>query len=221
MKVQIRKSVVETNSSSTHSLQLFKGSIDDMKSIIWRRIIESYDDNDRRNMDLDDYIKDGVLYLTGIYLPTGNEDSNVYTIIDSWMGKIQLLAMVIYNMCGCIDGVNLSALGYDVTPQKLHAISETELFKTFESLIKVYCKKQGYDIKEVVLDLQYTNYMEYFIGFSNNIFDTRSDKVLIPEDITDAFNKIMKDDYIVTFMDEAYHSYYMPSITIVSYENYI
>ena len=221
MKVQIRKSVFETNSSSTHSLQLFKGSIDDMKSIIWRRIIESYDDNDRRNMDLDDYIKDGVLYLTGIYLPTGNEDSNVYTIIDSWMGKIQLLAMVIHNMCGCIDGVNLSALGYDVTPQKLHAISETELFKTFESLIKVYCKKQGYDIKEVVLDLQYTNYMEYFIDFSNNIFDTRSDKVLIPEDITDAFNKIMKDDYIVTFMDEAYHSYYMPSITIVSYENYI
>ena len=48
MKVQIRKSVFETNSSSTHSLQLFKGSIDDMKSIIWRRIIESYDDNDRR-----------------------------------------------------------------------------------------------------------------------------------------------------------------------------
>ena len=215
MKVQIRKSVFETNSSSTHSLQLFKGSIDDMKSIIWRRIIESYDDNDRMDMDLDDYIKDGVLYLTGIDIPTGDEDSNVYTIIDSWMGKIQLLAMVIYNMSDYIDGINLSALGYDVTPQELNAISETELFKTFKSLIKVYCKKQGYDIKEVVLDLQYTNYMEYFIDFSNNIFDTRSDKVLIPEDITDAFNKIMKDDYIVTFMDEAYHSYYMPSITIV------
>ena len=70
MKIQIRRGVFETNSSSTHSLQITKGSIDSVRDNIFKAIIEQYKeniDNDMFNPLLCIDKENKTFTLTGIY----------------------------------------------------------------------------------------------------------------------------------------------------------
>ena len=42
MKVQVRRGVFETNSSSTHSLQLNKQTLDEVRNAVSKRIYDKY-----------------------------------------------------------------------------------------------------------------------------------------------------------------------------------
>ena len=215
MKIQIRKGVFETNSSSTHSLQLFKGTVEDVTHIIWDRIIQSYGNN-YEGVSENEFIKNDVLFLEGINISYGDEESNQYTIIKFWMSKIQFFSMMLYDKRESIEGINEDNLGWDdISPQSMNEIQKTESFKAFETLVKNYCKKQGYNIKEIVFDLQHTSSPSCYMGFNNNIFCDDYNKLVTPEVVTDAFNKIMNDDYIIAFMDEAYCPLGKPEITVM------
>lgn len=215
MKIQVRRGVFETNSSSTHSLQLTSDTIEEIKMDLWQRIAEDY--NDDYNYDhIEDYIKGNTLFLEGFELPDGEESSHQYGIIDSWIMKLQFLAMVIYSNREDLEGIDTKALGWDYTPQAMSAIYKTEAFKAFETLAKNYCKKQGYEIEEVILDIKYSEWNESSIGFNNKMFqyDPYHSTSITAVDVTDAFNKVMRDDFKIVFMDEAYHPYQKPEITV-------
>ena len=65
-KIQIRRGVFETNSSSTHSLQITSKKIEDVRNDIYDRIRKQY--NEFFNEDffyVDEYIQDKTFYLKG------------------------------------------------------------------------------------------------------------------------------------------------------------
>ena len=98
MKVQIRRCVFETNSSSTHSLQITKGSIDSVRDNIFKAIIEQYTeniDNDMFNPLLCIDKENKTFTLTGIYFENGDECGNIYYIISNWIAKLQYIAMAL------------------------------------------------------------------------------------------------------------------------------
>ena len=98
MKHQIRIGVFETNSSSSHSLQLCT-SINDARNFVADSIRRSYggDRYDNTGFDEKDYIYDGKVHLRGLELEDGDEMGNVYYIVNNWMAKIQLIMMKAYD----------------------------------------------------------------------------------------------------------------------------
>ena len=96
--MKIRWNVFETNSSSTHSLQIAPKTVNDARDEVYARIREQYKNfHDDNYFDPEDYIKDGVFYLKGFRIDDGEERCNVYYIITNWIAKIQYMAMFIYN----------------------------------------------------------------------------------------------------------------------------
>ena len=93
MRRQIRRGVFETNSSSTHSLQLTKKDRESINKFIAKDIEESYNNDE---YDVDTFYDNAVVTLKGLYIPDGDENSNVYVSVSSWEGKIQFLAMQIF-----------------------------------------------------------------------------------------------------------------------------
>lgn len=101
MKIQIRRGVFETNSSSTHSLQVTSGSLENAYDFVNARIIEKYGANMKESTGYDpsDYITkldDGtcILHLKGIDFGDGDESGCIYAIVKSWMAKVQYIAML-------------------------------------------------------------------------------------------------------------------------------
>ena len=213
MKIQVRKGVFETNSSSTHSLQLAKQTIDEAKSIVNERIKKLYEYNAEPIFDESMYIDDDKLILKGFNIVSSEETACVYYIITNWVAKIQYLAMLLNEYVSDIDGFEKEAAKYKDMNNWYYQkpiLPKLNVYKKFVELIKEYSKKKGLEIKDVVFEMEESTWIEFF---------TFKDKDFLNEKITvnyleDLFNTVMDDSYVITYSDEAYHPYATPSIYI-------
>lgn len=101
MKVQIRKSVFETNSSSTHSLQISNNTADDIQKTLFELMCRDTPHTLPKNFEAS-YIKNNVLELSGFKFVYGGESSDVYLVISNLMAKIQYLYMYMVSMLDSI-----------------------------------------------------------------------------------------------------------------------
>ena len=204
MKLQIRRNVFETNSSSTHSLQLSNKSLEEVKEYVNEQIKNKYNDKYDNSYSFDEerYINDNVFLLLGFNIESSDENSCVYYIIKNWIAKIQYIAML-------LDGYIWRVDGYDM--ESKNDIMNVPVFKRFGELIKEYAKSKGINIDKVIYGMQNDTWVENFKFNDKEFLD---DKITV-ERLEDLFNTIMKDDCILTYSDEAYSPYIAPSIYII------
>ena len=204
MKLQIRRNVFETNSSSTHSLQLSNKSLEEVKEYVNEQIKNKYNDKYDNSYSFDEerYIDDNVFLLLGFNIEGSDESSCVYYIIKNWIAKIQYIAML-------LDGYIWRIDGYDM--ESKNDIMNVPVFKRFGELIKEYAKSKGINIDKVIYGMQNDTWVENFKFNDKEFLD---DKITV-ERLEDLFNTIMKDDCILTYSDEAYSPYISPSIYII------
>ena len=204
MKLQIRQNVFETNSSSTHSLQLSNKSLEEVKEYVNEQIKNKYNDKYDNSYSFDEerYIDDNVFLLLGFNIEGSDESSCVYYIIKNWIAKIQYIAMLLYGYIWRVDG-------YDM--ESKNNIMNVPVFKRFGDLIKEYAKSKGINIDKVIYGMQNDTWIE---NFKLNDKEFLDDKITV-ERLEDLFNTVMKDDCILTYSDEAYSPYIAPSIYII------
>lgn len=104
MKTQVRKHTFETNSSSTHSLQLSKGSTNDAKLDLIKSIMEE------SSYEFKSELNGTSLTLHGLPLPDGDESRNVYVIISSWEAKLQYVTGLLYDIISDNDKPQLEEI---------------------------------------------------------------------------------------------------------------
>ena len=111
MKLQIRRNVFETNSSSTHSLQLSNKSLEEVKEYVNEQIKNKYNDKYDNSYSFDEerYIDDNVFLLLGFNIESSDESSCVYYIIKNWIAKIQYIAMILDGYIWRIDGYEMES----------------------------------------------------------------------------------------------------------------
>ena len=204
MKLQIRRNVFETNSSSTHSLQLSNKSLEEVKEYVNEQIKNKYNDKYDNSYSFDEerYIDDNVFLLLGFNIEGSDESSCVYYIIKNWIAKIQYIAMI-------LDGYIWRVDGYDM--ESKNDIMNVPVFKRFGELIKEYAKSKDINIDKVIYGMQNNTWVENFKFNDKEFLD---DKITV-ERLEDLFNTIMKDDCILTYSDEAYSPYIAPSIYVI------
>lgn len=223
MKIQIRRSVFETNSSSTHSLQITKGTIDSVRYNIFKEIIEQYKENTDNTifnplLCIDKVNKSFI--LTGIYFEDGHERRNIYYIISNWIAKLQYIAMELNENAYYIEDYNRDAYGSEHFKNEDCDIllTDTKVYKRFIERIKEYAKSKGYDITHVINKLEHSVYSEIIENTDTHIkyFSKYGDNKWITVDEFDKFfDDVMKDDNIITFKDIAYNPYDKPKIYIL------
>ena len=204
MKLQIRRNVFETNSSSTHSLQLSNKSLEEVKEYVNEQIKNKYNDKYDNSYSFDEerYINDNVFLLLGFNIEGSDESSCVYYIIKNWIAKIQYIAMI-------LDGYIWRVDGYDM--ESKNDIMNVPVFKRFGELIKEYAKSKDINIDKVIYGMQNDTWVENFKFNDKEFLD---DKITV-ERLEDLFNTVMKDDCILTYSDEAYSPYIAPSIYVI------
>lgn len=222
MKVQIRRGVFETNSSSTHSLQITRGNTDDIKEIIYKTIFEQYKENseDCGIFNPDDYIIEHTFILRGIDFEDGDENSNIYYIINNWVAKLQYIAMELNNNAYYIEDYNRAEYGSHYFEDNHDDwLEDTEVYKTFVEYIKKVAKDHGYDIHEVRNQLEYGSYVNYTKNTdTNEKFLENLGSIhgwLDKNKFSEYFWNIMNDSNTITYADEAYAPYYKPKIFII------
>lgn len=211
MKIQVRKGVFETNSSSTHSLQLAKQTVDEAKNVISERIKELYSSDNESMFDESMYIEDDKLMLKGFPITSSEETACVYYIITNWVAKIQYLAMLLNEYVSDIDGFEKEAAKYKDMNSWYYQkpiLPKLNVYKKFVELIKEYSKKKGLEIKDVVFQMEESTWVDYFTFKDKNFFN---EKITVNY-LEDLFNTVMDDSYILTYCDEAYHPYATPTI---------
>ena len=157
MKIQVRQGVFETNSSSTHSLQLAKQTVDEAKNVISERIKELYSSDNESMFDESMYIEDDKLMLKGFPITSSEETACVYYIITNWVAKIQYLAMLLNEYVSNIDGFEKEVAKYKDTNDWYYQkpiLPKLNVYKKFVELIKEYSKKKGLEIKDVVFEME-------------------------------------------------------------------
>ena len=208
LRIQIRRGVFETNSSSTHSLQLTKKDRDSINKFIVKDIEESYG-GDEYNADT--FYDDGVVILRGLYIPDGDENSNVYVSVSSWEGKIQFLAMQIFKeFC-------YSHYEYD-SPSVNRLWENSDVAKEFMKCVKECYESKGYSVESVEVDISEDGVWfddDVNLGSRSKEFrkvnsDTFECKTA--EDVRKLFDKIVYGDESFLFMDKAYSPYEKPTI---------
>lgn len=208
MKAQIRRGVFETNSSSTHSLQLAKQTLDEARKMINQRIYDKYYNNQNTCFYESDFLNDNVLILRGLDIESGNEESCVYYIISNWVAKIQYLITFLNRYIYTIDEYPLVKDSYRSNKD---IMLNLKVYKRLVELIKEYAKTKGYNLDTIILDdIEDGVYIEHFNFIDKEIIDSK----ITPESFENLFNTLMDDNYILTYYDEAYSPYISPSIYI-------
>lgn len=211
-KMKIRWNVFETNSSSTHSLQIAPKTVNDARDEVYARIRDQYKNfHDDNYFDPEDYIKDGVFYLKGFRIDDGEELGNVYYIITNWIAKIQYMAMFIYNYIYYFSDYDKETTRYynrwDGSEKKY--AEKTEVYQWFKGEVKRYASIHNIEIHDVIFDIEYDTYIENVEGCKNPIEGNGDIDI---EDIKTMFELIMDDSYVLTYRDEAYSPYNRPQV---------
>ena len=208
MKTQIRRGVFETNSSSTHSLQIAKQTLDEARKVVSKRIYDKYSAREDIVFDESEFLYDNALILRGFPIKDGDEESCVYYIISNWVAKIQYLAMFLnYNLYK-IDEYSSISKSYKTDKDIL---TNSKVYKRLVELIKEYAKTKGHNLDNIVLeDIEEGGWVEYFDFNGKEIIDSKITVELLER----LFNTLMDDSYVLTYCDEAYSPYTTPTIYI-------
>lgn len=208
-KINIRHSIFETNSSSTHSLQLmYNCNMNNIYDFIGQRISERYKEKDYYScLDEDDYfiVDDDnmvTLVLSGIDFESSYESSCIYIVLKSWLAKVQYIAALLDFYSGKI---------YE--RYKVDDVTKSEIYESFVDAIKKSSPKQ-------------IDYIDY--KFSSNSFNGKDCcKVYIEKTLTSfdgetidtlkskIYDILSNDDAMMMYMDEAYSPYDRPIIKIL------
>ena len=208
MKTQIRQGVFETNSSSTHSLQLVNQTLDEAKKEVNKRIYDKYFGHNNSVFDESEFLHDNVLVLRGFNIESSNEESCVYYIISNWVAKIQYLIMFLDNYIYSIDEYSLIKNSYTTRKE---IMANLKVYKRLVELIKEYAKTKGYNLDDIVLDdIEDSAWVEHFYFNGEEIIDSK----ITVKSLDNLFNTLMDDNYVLTYCDEAYNPYISPSIYV-------
>ena len=211
MKTQIRRGVFETNSSSTHSLQLVNQTLDEAKEEVNKRIYDKYFGHNNSVFDESEFLYDNVLVLKGFNIESSNEESCVYYIISNWVAKIQYLIMFLDNYIYSIDEYSLIKNSYTTNKE---IMVNLKVYKRLVELIKEYAKIKGYKLDTIVLDDIETYIWIDSLKFNGNKIKKIIDSKITVESLDNLFNTLMDDNYVLTYCDEAYNPYISPSIYV-------
>ena len=211
MKTQIRRGVFETNSSSTHSLQLVNQTLDEAKKEVNKRIYDKYFGHNNSVFDESEFLYDNVLVLRGFNIESSNEESCVYYIISNWVAKIQYLIMFLDNYIYSIDEYSLIKNSYTTRKE---IMANLKVYKRLVELIKEYAKIKGYKLDTIVLDDIETYIWIDSLKFNGNKIKEIIDSKITVESLDNLFNTLMDDNYVLTYCDEAYNPYISPSIYV-------
>ena len=208
MKAQIRRGVFETNSSSTHSLQLAKQTLDEARKAVSKRIYDKYSGREDVVFDESEFLYDNAFILRGFPIKDSDEESCVYYIISNWVAKIQYLIMFLNHYMYNID--EYSSIGKSYKTDK-ETMANLKVYKRLVELIKEYAKTKGYNLDAVVLDdIEDGVWIEDFYFNGKDIIESK----ITVELLENLFNTLMDDNYVLTYCDEAYSPYISPSIYI-------
>ena len=219
MKIQIRRGVFETNSSSTHSLTISAKPLKDIQTDIANEMIKFFKTKCEDEED-ELYIEDGVLRLEGINIEDGDERQNLYYIIKSWPAKIQYLAMFLKSEEWYLEGFSEDAKAHNYTPYNYskYDITKNAVYKRFVELVKEYYKAKGYEISAVVNDFQYNTWVEFISDEVNNIIKPNIDldnEIITVEKIENIFKTVMDDNHTIIYKDIAYNPWNPPTLKIL------
>ena len=208
MKTQIRRGVFETNSSSTHSLQLAKQTLDEARKAVSKRIYDKYSGGEDIVFDESEFLYDNTLILRGFPITDGDEASCIYYIISNWVAKIQYLIMLLNHYIYNIDEYSLIDSSYKTNKE---IMVDLKVYKRLVKLIKEYAKTKGYNLDAVVLeDMEDSVWIEDFDFNGKDIIESK----ITVESLENLFNTLMDDNYVLTYCDEAYSPYISPTIYI-------
>ena len=209
MRVQVRRGVFETNSSSTHSLQLNKQTLDEVRNAVSKRIYDKYSCNENFVFDESDFLYDNSFILKGFPIVDSNEESCVYYIISNWVAKIQYLIMFLNHY---IYNIKEYSFERNLYTSNNELMLHFKVYKRLVELIKEYAKTKGYDINSVVLDddIEDGTWIEKFDFNGKNIIESK----ITVELLENLFKTLMDDNCILTYCDEAYNPYISPSIYV-------
>ena len=198
----------ETNSSSTHSLQLVNQTLNEAKKEVNKRIYDKYFGYNNSVFDESEFLHYNVLVLRGFNIESSDEESCVYYIISNWVAKIQYLVMFLNHYMYNIDEYSLIK-NYYTTRKEIMA--NLKVYKRLVELIKEYAKTKGYSLDNIVLnDIEDSAWVEHFYFNGEEIIDSK----ITVELLENLFNTLMDDNYVLTYCDEAYAPYISPSIYI-------
>lgn len=209
MKLQIRQGCFETNSSSSHSLQVVDSSRENTIDVFIKMLstdIKYWDDEKEHNQ----YVKDGKLHLIGMKGASGGEDSDVYLVLTKWLPKIQYLYSFIFKKLKYLDELNeYDENDVDELQKQFTCLhSDKELFELFPSLwqtqefIDMICSVSKYTKDQIVLEMPIENY-DYD---EDESFDLFTYKELVNKELFKQKLKFLIDNDIIS-MDKAYSCY--------------
>ena len=222
MRIQVRRSVFETNSSSTHSLQVCKSTINSAREAIIQIIAERYENNtDTGIFNPNEYIDtiNKTFTLKGLHMIDGDEQKDVYYIISNWVAKIQFIASELYDSAYYLKDYPKEKYGdsYYRTYKGDPYLTNTKIYKKFVELVQECLEKHGYDSMHVLNNIEYNIYEDSakFPDSDKNYFRLLSNGKITLEEFEEFFNKVMKEDYIITYYDQAYTPFIKPEIYIL------
>ena len=223
MKIQIRQGVFETNSSSTHSLQITETQDEAYQRAICRAIeTEKKYTIKHLKFNANDYIKENNnLVLRGFEVADGYEECNIYYIISNWMAKIQYLAMVISQYIPIYtDDIEYYGwepeLDEDAQKEINSRIIVTDLYNDFVGVIKDYFKEINWksDVT-VTYDLKYHLWTNY-VPKEGRLKDVIEERCGLTKDvIKEVFDEIMREEKTILYSDEAYCNLIEPEIYVI------
>ena len=96
-------------------------------------------------------------------------------------------------------------------------LTNTKIYKKFVELVQECLEKHGYDSMHVLNNIEYNIYEDSakFPDSDKNYFKLLSNGKITLEEFEEFFNKVMKEDYIITYYDQAYTPFVKPEIYIL------
>lgn len=196
-KIQVRKGVFETNSSSTHSLCLSKYPEED----IWEQIRDSLPSGREVSTKI---VYDKVVCWPAFddlyYINCSDDECESYFImIETWVSKLVWLQ----NYIGCIsrEREKNSKGTWDI-PNGVP--KDDTIYKEFEKLAVEYLKGKGYEIESCIIgDESYwpsesVRYMDIELPIMKETTKNR-------EWVKRIFDEVMNDEFTLIYANNAYH----------------
>lgn len=199
MKIQVRQGCFETNSSSTHSLQLIHNDIDYMINVIDDRHKSHLCYSDEFSDDtLSERIVDNKLVVRHLNLIYSDYSKSYFYVFKSFMSKVLFVGMLYFGLHKkFFDSTNMS------TQEIVEKMKEQPLFEKINNIILKEIKKRGY--KDVTIidwnPKRFINVWSYAYNEKwNNLFKK---KTINEKQFITIVNRIFKNDFSVAFWDIA------------------
>ena len=217
MRKQIRTGVFETNSSSTHSLQIVKP--DEAQKIVFETIKEKLEDSFNRyggDNDRRDFIDYNTLILRGFIEESGSESNLVAHIISDPIIKIQYLFSLLYRYLVVTYFFRKrwdSEYEMERTPETVDEnafIEQTQEYGYFKDAVLNYLKNS--DDYSCINSLKLTDERKIDVWNEETPYDYHD--CATKDKFMKMFNDMMDDEKSILLMDEPYSMYGTPNIII-------